>query len=362
MKSEKKRNVERDKARDNTRDHGRDLGRDISRDYTRDPSHDLKRDKARDDTRDLERDTTRDDTRDLERDTTRDGTRDLERDTIRDGTRDPSHDLERDKTREIRYRYMYENVPIGMYRMKLDGSSTLAANPMLVEITGYSLEELLSGQSAIHWAEPEQGNDFRRVLMRDNLIKNFEAKVISKSGEIRTFLLSAKLYSEYGYIEGTAVDITERKRLEEELRHNNSELEHRVEERTKALTEALDKITKQEKLAALGKLAGTVSHELRNPLGVITNSVYFLTLKVEETDEKIKKHLKIIQEETMKATKIISELLDFARLKSEESILVDIHGLLKKTLEQIQTPENIKVQIRFESKMPFILLNPRKMQ
>jgi DNA-binding NarL/FixJ family response regulator len=114
------------------------------------------------------------------------------------------------------------------------------------------------------------------------------------------------------------------KENEKSLARYNVELEQRVGERTLALKDAQEKMMQQEKLAAIGKLAGTVGHELRNPLGVISNSIYYLTLKLPAVDEKIKKHLKIIQEESAAANKIISDLLDFARAKPDESCMVDI--------------------------------------
>ncbi len=76
------------------------------------------------------------------RDSVRDGTRDLEQDEARDDARD----LQLIKLNaelsasESRYRFIYENAQVGMYRTKLDGSAFLAANPMLAEITGLTLE------------------------------------------------------------------------------------------------------------------------------------------------------------------------------------------------------------------------------
>ncbi|MBW2661366.1 MAG: hypothetical protein JRD93_05125, partial [Deltaproteobacteria bacterium] len=64
----------------------------------------------------------------------------------------------------------------------------------------------------------------------------------------------------------------------EEARDN---LEQKVEERTKELKEAQEALVRNEKLAALGQLAGSVGHELRNPLGVIKNAGYFLNMKID---------------------------------------------------------------------------------
>lgn len=167
--------------------------------------------------------------------------------------------------------------------------------------------------------------------------------------------LMNELRQKYQQLEESNTQLTA---VNKKLETVNSELE----ERTKALEKAQEKIVRQERLAAIGKLAGIVSHELRNPLGVITNSIYFLMLKVPAADAKIIKHLKIIQEESLKATKIISDLLDFARLTPEKSFKVNIQSLLKETLEQIQKPEKINIQINFDNNLPFVLLNPRKIQ
>jgi len=156
--------------------------------------------------------------------------------------------------------------------------------------------------------------------------------------------------------------IKEQKRTEQSLMQLNVELERRVEERTRSLEDTQEKMMQQEKFAAIGKLAGSVGHELRNPLGVITNSIYYLSSKVPASDEKIKRHLKIIQEQSDRANKIISDLLDFARTRPEETCMADIPGLIKATLEQIPMEETIDVKTTFDGDLAKILLDPRKMQ
>nr|MDO8112771.1 response regulator [Candidatus Sigynarchaeota archaeon] len=157
-------------------------------------------------------------------------------------------------------------------------------------------------------------------------------------------------------------EITERKNAEQSLMRLNAEMEVKVEERTKALKDALEKLMRQEKLAAIGKLAGSVSHELRNPLGVITNSIYFLNMKFPFPDEKIKKHLGLIQDQLARATKIINDLLDLTRMKPGECYNVDIHALLKDTLDLMPVPKNIVVKTNYNLTLPKAYLDPRLMK
>ncbi|MDP2036981.1 MAG: PAS domain S-box protein, partial [Ignavibacteria bacterium] len=69
-------------------------------------------------------------------------------------------------------------------------------------------------------------------------------------------------------------DVTERKRTEEELRKHRENLEELVWLRTQELKEVHAELVRKERLATLGKLTAIVSHELRNPLGTIRNSIF----------------------------------------------------------------------------------------
>ena len=60
--------------------------------------------------------------------------------------------------------------------------------------------------------------------------------------------------------------IDEKRELEEEIRRHAAELERRVEERTRELVEAHDALARQEKIAALGRVAAQIAHEVKNPL------------------------------------------------------------------------------------------------
>jgi signal transduction histidine kinase len=92
-------------------------------------------------------------------------------------------------------------------------------------------------------------------------------------------------------------EIAQREHAEEEIRKLNAILEQRVADRTKELKNAQEQLVRNAKLAVLGQMAGSVGHELRNPLGVINASIYYLKLVQPEANEKIKDHFNMIEQE-----------------------------------------------------------------
>jgi PAS domain S-box-containing protein len=127
---------------------------------------------------------------------------------------------------EVKYRELFENAQVGMFRSKMDGSAILAVNPKLCELFGYSEEEMLRDPASIRWAHPEARDRMVAKLRQSGSLHDYEMDILTKSGKIRNFSISVHLYPEQGYLEGSAIDITERKRTEEAL-HRSEEM-HRL--------------------------------------------------------------------------------------------------------------------------------------
>jgi signal transduction histidine kinase len=153
-----------------------------------------------------------------------------------------------------------------------------------------------------------------------------------------------------------------RLQAEQEIRSLNTELEKRVVERTRELRLAQDKIVRQEKLALLGQLAGGVGHELRNPLGIISNAIYYLKYIQPDADEKVKQYHAMIDQEVRNSDKIITDLLDFARLEAVDREPVSVRELVQRTLTRFPVPESIQTTLKISEDLPKVFADMAQME
>jgi two-component system sensor histidine kinase HydH len=124
-----------------------------------------------------------------------------------------------------------------------------------------------------------------------------------------------------------------------------------VEERTTSLRSAIAELEtaqaqliRQEKLAAVGQLASTVGHELRNPLAVVMNVLYLVEAGTgDDADNPIRRHLATAKREISAATLIVSDLLDFATGREPIPAPVNVAELVDEALSVVPPPEGVRV-------------------
>ena len=89
-----------------------------------------------------------------------------------------------------------------------------------------------------------------------------------------------------------------------------------------------DKLVRREQLAIIGQLAGGVGHELRNPLAAIKNAIYYLNMVITQPDTEVKEMLELLEKEVATSERIISDLLDFARVKPPTQQIIDLNEII----------------------------------
>ena len=113
------------------------------------------------------------------------------------------------------------------------------------------------------------------------------------------------------------------------------------------LSDTQARLVFQERLAAIGQVAAAVGHELRNPLGVLTNSLYLIRTALPSGDtERIERHLATAEREIGVAAVIVEGLLDFARQSEPEPEEFDVDDLVDETLTVAAPPAGIEVRRR----------------
>jgi signal transduction histidine kinase len=153
-------------------------------------------------------------------------------------------------------------------------------------------------------------------------------------------------------------EIERRKTAEDNIRGLNEELEQKVRKRTKQLLEAQEELVRKEKLATLGQLSGSVGHELRNPLGIMSNAVYYLETVMSGADETVKEYLYIIRSEIVNSQRIITDLLDFSRVKTPQTQSITVNELIRQSLGKCTVPANVTLRLEIPDTLPAVKVDP----
>ena len=218
--------------------------------------------------------------------------------------------------------------PLPMSIRALSDHRPLEVNESAVRHSGYSREELLgrSQRAPDFGVAPEQQERMLRLLHERGQVRDLEVTLRTRAGDLRHFVVNSEVITYAGApaVLSVSHDITERKQLEAESRARRDEAE--------ALAQSLREAdrAKDEFLAMLG-------HELRNPLGTLTNAVAVLNKMT--GDETTRHLLAIVSRQTGHLARLVDDLLDVGRVTTGKIELhmqrVELRALVGRCLDSI---------------------------
>jgi two-component system, NtrC family, sensor histidine kinase PilS len=223
-----------------------------------------------------------------------------------------------------------ESIRSGVVTTDLEGR-IYTFNGAAEEITGYERDDVRGQDASIFFGEMR---DYRQRSLRaaegGEASPRFEADCLTAEGlRLRLGFTISPLFLETGETTGTVItfqDLTPIRALEESSR-------------------------RQDRLAAIGRMAASIAHEIRNPLAAMRGSIQMLRSEMKGQSDQTEL-MEIILRESDRLNRIISDFLTYARPRSIIRSSVDLGGLLKQTFTLLRHSPELNERQLIEDSIP----------
>lgn len=234
-----------------------------------------------------------------------------------------------------KFQYVFENSPIGKSLTFPDGE--LHVNKAFCDMLGYTEEELRNQkwQDVTHPADVRTNEGvIESILSGKQDSVRFLKRYLHKTGgvvwaDVNT-ILRRDTNGKPLYFMTHVIDITDRKRAEDELQAYKDHLEDMVRQRTSELETA-----NQE----LEGFAYSVSHDLRTPLRAIDGFSHILLEQYEgQLDEEGRRLLSVVRNNAQRMARLIDDILAFSRMGRLGMTIadVDMQGLVRSVVDELR--------------------------
>jgi len=223
---------------------------------------------------------------------------------------------------EENFRLLVGTLPDAVIVTNLEGTISYVSDRTL-ELYGYNNAYEMLGKSPFAFLAPGEHEKAAASINRaltEGSVKNVEHRLFRKDGsqfvgELNASLMRDAQANPKSFI-ATVRDVTDRKRAEEQIRHYSEQLEAEVERRAARIRELERQRSDSEQLAATGRMAAGIAHEINNPLAGIKNS-FRLVKKAVPKDHQYYEYISRIEKEIDRIAVIVHRVFDLYRPDQE---------------------------------------------
>ncbi len=251
---------------------------------------------------------------------------------------------------EQRFRDLVNSIDGIVWEMEYPSFRFLFVSLQAEIILGYPVQDWYEKPSfweeKTHAEDQAQAKAYCRLMSEKHLDHDFEYRMVAVNGKIvwiRDLVTVIVENNRPVRLLGVMIDVTDRKAAEGELEKYRTDLEELVAERTAQLQAAQEELVQKGRLAVLGQLTATVSHEIRNPLGTVANSLYLLKNSLSgEEHAHLARPLMLAERNVERCDNIISDLLDFSRQRKIKKEPLDIDAWFAELLGELSFPDDVQ--------------------
>ncbi len=236
---------------------------------------------------------------------------------------------------EEQYRTLYETAIVGLWRTRIDNGLFIKCNRTMATLIGYSdPREVVDKVSTLDIYPAERRQELLNLLHKHGSVSGHEIRLRRKDGREIDTSMSACIFPEKGYIEGAILDITETKRLQQQL-------------------------LQAQKLESIGTLAGGIAHDFNNLLAVIIGNASVLGRR-SSLPAKVRAALDDIVEAAERGASLTHQLLAYARGGLQKPVPTDLNQVVKSVLQIFRraTPPQIDLVRQLDTDLPAIVADP----
>ncbi|MBF0515842.1 MAG: PAS domain S-box protein [Nitrospirae bacterium] len=231
------------------------------------------------------------------------------------------------------------------------------ANRALANMLCYQTEEMI-GKHFLDFIDEHRVKDMKLIMQRrtEGVQESYEFAFLRKNGTLIPLMIEANPIFEAGEFTGSVaamVDLTQRKKMEEELKQLNTNLESMVVEETQKRRQKEQMLIQQSKMAAMGEIIGLIAHQWRQPL----NAVSLIVQDIKEAynygelnEEYINNTVDTVMGQTMFMSKMIDDFRNFFK-PSKEKAIFDVKAAIEEIISMfahVFKKSDIDISLRTE--------------